>query len=230
VFNYITDIISLVFPETCAGCSRALLNTEKTICLHCLSNLPVRLSLKSKDLMQRFYGRLTLAEAHAFLLFKRKGLTQNLLHAIKYKGNQALAIELGLLFGIQCKALSMYSGVDLIVPVPLHKSKLRFRGFNQSALIAEGMSKGLEKPYNQNCVIRKIKTATQTKKNRMERWKNVEHIFGVSPDPYLEEKVKNKHILLVDDVITTGATLESCGQAILNAGAQKLSIACLALA
>ncbi|MCF6351683.1 MAG: ComF family protein [Cyclobacteriaceae bacterium] len=225
MFHRAADIINLVFPKTCAGCSRTLLNTEKTICLHCLSNLPVRLSLNSEELMQRFYGRLDLEEAHAFLLFKRKGLTQNLLHAIKYKSNQELAVELGLLFGIQSKALSMYSNVDLIVPVPLHKSKLRFRGFNQSALIAEGISKGLHKPYNENCMIRKVKTATQTKKNRMERWKNVDNIFQANP-----AGLKDKHILLVDDVITTGATLESCGQAILDSGAKKLSIACLALA
>ncbi len=225
MFQWTSDILQLVFPKTCAGCSRTLLNTEKTICLHCLSNLSVRLNFNSEELKQRLYGRLELEEAHAFLLFKRKGLTQNLLHSIKYKGNQELAVELGLLFGTQCKALSMYSGVDLVVPIPLHKSKLRFRGFNQSALIAEGLSRGLHKPYNENCMIRKVKTATQTKKNRMERWKNVDSIFQASSNV-----LKDKHILLVDDVITTGATLESCGQAILDAGAQKLSIACLALA
>ncbi len=219
------DIANLVFPNVCPGCKRPLLKTEKAICLHCLSNLPERLTLKNDELKQRFYGRLKLEDALGFLLFKQKGITQNLLHAIKYNANQELGLELGLLFGKRCKELSLLSTIDVVVPIPLHKSKLRFRGFNQSNLIAQGLAKKLEVGVDTQSVIRTVKTKTQTKKTRMERWKNVDQTFMINTT-----KLKDKHVLLVDDVITTGATLESCGQTILAAGASKLSIACLALA
>jgi len=225
MLDVIQDITNLVFPKICPGCKKPLLKTEEFICLHCLSNLPERLTIKSKELEQRFYGRLKLAEAHAFLLFKRKGITQNLLHAIKYNGDKKLGVELGKLFGKRCRELNLLSTVDVIIPIPLHTSKLRLRGFNQSALIGKGLAESLDVFLDEKAVIRRVNTTTQTKKNRMERWKNVDQTFKV-----VSSNLKSKHVLLVDDVITTGATLESCGQVILNAGATKISIACLALA
>lgn len=219
------DLVSLIFPQVCPGCNRTLLKMENSICLHCQSKLPKRLNLKTDELKQRFYGRLPLEEAHGFLLFKSKGVTQKILHSIKYSGNQELAVEMGELFGKNCTALHLFSTVDVIVPVPLHISKYRFRGFNQSALIAEGLATSLGASLDIWSVIRMIRTSTQTKKSRIERWKNVDKIFAV-----VTEQLKGKHVLLVDDVITTGATLESCGQTILDAGAVKVSIACLALA
>jgi len=225
VFNPLQDLSSLIFPYACPGCNRPLVKAEKSICLHCQSKLPKRLNFKNEELRLRFYGRLQLEEAYGFLLFKNKGLTQKLLHSIKYKGNQELAVEMGRLFGLNCKQQNLFSSVDVIVPIPLHKSKLRFRGFNQSKLIAQGLASALAIKLDENSVIRKTKTTTQTKKSRTERWKNVDNTFQV-----ISESLKNKHVLIVDDVITTGATLESCGQTILNTGAQKLSIACLALA
>lgn len=225
MLDLIQDITNLVFPNICPGCKKPLLKTEESICLNCFSNLPERLTIKNKELEQRFYGRLKLEEALAFLLFKRKGLTQNLLHAIKYNGDRQLGIELGKLFGKRCKELNLLSTVDVIIPIPLHVSKLRLRGFNQSALIGEGLGEPLRICLDEASVIRSVKTSTQTKKKRMERWKNVDQTFKVEGS-----NLKGKHVLLVDDVVTTGATLESCGQAILNAGANKISIACLALA
>ncbi len=225
MLDMLQDITNLVFPKICPGCKRPLLKTEESVCLHCIANLPERLTLKSEELKQRFYGRITLEEAYAFLLFKRKGVTQNLLHSIKYNGNQELGLALGTLFGNRCKELSFFSTVDVVIPIPLHKSKLRFRGFNQSAIIAQGLANSLDVPLDTASVIRAIKTSTQTKKNRMERWKNVDQTFKVS-----SVKLTGKHVLLVDDVITTGATLESCGQTILKAGAASVSVACLALA
>lgn len=225
MIDILHDIINLVFPKVCPGCKRPLLKLEDSICLHCISDLPERLTLKNEDLKQRFYGRLDLDEAYAFLLFKRMGIAQKLLHEIKYNGNQTLGLELGTLFGKKCEELSLYSNVDVIVPIPLHTSKYRFRGFNQSALIAQGLSSSLGILCDEQSVIRKVKTATQTRKNRMQRWKNVDQTFSVT-----SQKLKNKHVLLVDDVITTGATLESCGQTLLGAGVRKVSIACLALA
>ena len=219
------DLIGLIFPQVCPGCNRLLLKQEKAICLHCNSSLPVRLNLNPEELQQRFYGRLQLKEAYGFLLFKNKGLTQKLLHSIKYKGNKELAFELGKMFGTRCKELNLFSSVDVTVPIPLHISKLRFRGFNQSAIIAEGLAVGLGIEMNDEAVIRKVKTTTQTKKTRTERWKNVDNTFEL-----VSSSLENKHVLLVDDVITTGATLESCGQTILNGSTNKLSIGCLALA
>lgn len=221
----ISDIVNLLFPKTCPGCNKALLKEETSICLHCQSNLPRRLTFNKEELEQRFYGRLKIEEAYAFLLFKNRGLTQKLLHAIKYNGNQSLAVELGVLFGVNCKEQKLFSSIGVVVPIPLHKSKLRFRGFNQSALIAEGLANSLGVELDEESVIRKIKTSTQTKKTRTERWKNVDRTFMVG-----KSTLEGKHVLLVDDVITTGATLESCGQTILASGASKISIACLALA
>lgn len=225
MLKMIQDITNLVFPKICPGCKRPLLKLEDSICLHCLSNLPERLTLNTQELKQRFYGRLQLEEAFAFLLFKRKGITQNLLHSIKYNGNQKLGLELGVIFGDRCKSLDLFEKVDIVIPIPLHKSKLRYRGFNQSAIMAKGLASSLGILLDEKSVIRKIKTATQTKKTRMERWKNVDQTFNV-----ITNELQGKHVLLVDDVITTGATLESCGQTILEAGASKISIACLALA
>lgn len=219
------DLANLLFPHTCSGCNRPLVRAEKSICLHCQNQLPIRLNFGNEELKQRFYGRLQVEEALGFLLFKNKGLTQKLLHSIKYKGNQVLAVEIGRLFGLACKERNLLSSVHVVVPIPLHKSKLRFRGFNQSALIAQGLALALQVKLDEESVIRRTKTSTQTKKNRMERWKNVDSTFEVASG-YLE----NKHVLIVDDVITTGATLESCGQTILTSGASKLSIACLAIA
>lgn len=224
MFEMIQDITNLVFPKICPGCKRPLLKSENSLCLHCLSNLPERLTLNTEELKKRFYGRLQLGEAYSFLLFKRKGITQNLLHSIKYNGNQKLGLELGTIFGERCKSLGLFEKVDVVVPIPLHKSKLRYRGFNQSTLIAQGLASSLGILLDEISVIRKIKTTTQTKKTRMERWKNVDQTFKV-----ITNKLQGKHVLLVDDVITTGATLESCGQTILAAGAGKVSIGCLAL-
>lgn len=225
MIEMIHDFVNLVFPKICPGCKRTLLKTENSVCLHCLSSLPERLTINKEELRKRFYGRLNLEEAFAFLLFKKSGITQNLLHSIKYNGNQDLGLEIGMLFGKRCKKYSLFNTVDIVVPVPLHKSKLRFRGFNQSAIIAKGLAISLGVILDQKSVIRNIKTTTQTKKTRIERWINVDQTFKV-----VTPNLKGKHVLLVDDVITTGATLESCGQTILSGGAAKISIACLAMA
>lgn len=219
------EISNLLFPRVCPGCNRPLVKKERELCIHCLSGLPQRLHLKTDELHQRFYGRVKLDEAHAFLFFKRSGLTQKILHEIKYRGNQELAVEMGRLFGEQCTKQGMYKLVEIIVPVPLHKSKLRLRGFNQSELIARGMAEKLGVRVVPDSVTRLIKTSTQTKKSRMERWKNVERIFEAD-----YSVLKGKNVLVIDDVITTGATLESCVQSVLEAGALKVSIGCLAMA
>lgn len=225
MLKWIYDIANLIFPKTCAGCNKPLLKGENTVCLHCISELPDRLGINKEEVSQRFYGRINLEEAHAYLLFKRKGITQKLLHSVKYNANKELAKELGKMFGRRCKELGFFKDVDVIVPIPLHKSKLRLRGYNQSELLALGMAEEMDIILDQRSVIRNIKTATQTRKTRLDRWKNVEHIFEV-----INNDLKNKHVLLVDDVITTGATLESCAQTIMESETAKISVACLALA
>lgn len=221
----LTDIANLLFPKVCPGCQRPLLKSENELCIHCQTGLPVRLHLTSGELIQRFYGRVLLTEAHTFLSFSRNGLAQRILHEIKYGGNRELAIEMGRLFGEKCSELELYKSIDVIVPVPLHDSKLRLRGFNQSELIAKGLGEKLGVPVETKAVTRLVKTSTQTKKSRTERWKNVERIFETS-----QSALSGKHVLVVDDVITTGATLESCVQSILDAGAKKVSAGCLAMA
>jgi ComF family protein len=172
-----------------------------------------------------FWGRIKVENATAFLFYDKQSKYGHLLHEFKYKGYREIGIYLGELLGSRLNN-SSFNDIDLIVPVPLHFSKLRSRGFNQSEVFGQGLSKSLNKPVLGKALKRNVFTSTQTRKGRFDRWKNVEGIFQVS-DPDL---LKHKHILLIDDVVTTGATLEAAGSAILNIEGTKLSIATLAYA
>ena len=172
-----------------------------------------------------FWGRIKVENASAFLFYDKQSKYGHLLHEFKYKGYQEIGLFLGELFGSRLINTS-YNDIDLIVPIPLHFSKLRSRGFNQSEIFGAGISKALSKPFMGNVLRRNIFTSTQTRKGRYDRWKNVEGIFSVI-NP---ELIRNKHILLIDDVVTTGATLEAAGTEILKIEGTKLSIAALAYA
>ena len=217
------DFIDLVFPNCCPGCDQPLVSGEQHICTSCELDLPIY--PVNESIMNYFAGRLELSDARAYIKFYHGGIAQKLLHQIKYKGEQDLGKYLGKVFMEHLKREPSYKNVDVLVPVPLHKSKLRVRGYNQSEVLAKGMAEVLGATVDTTSVVRIKKSETQTRKDRAARWQNVSGIFEVA-----NEKIKGKHVLLVDDVITTGATLEACGEVILAAGASSLSVAALAAA
>jgi ComF family protein len=225
--DYFHDFINLIFPQLCPACGNVLYRYENVLCLNCLDELPRTRFHNDPDneVSQLFWGRVPVKNVTSFIYFNKGSRYQHILHELKYKGQQHIGIEMGRLFGNELKDTS-FSKVDVIHPVPLHYVKQRKRGYNQSELIARGIAEILHKPLETNLISRVINTATQTMKSRYERWENVEGIFKVARP----EKLENKHILLVDDVVTTGSTLEACASAVLDLEKVTVSIATLACA
>ncbi len=223
-----SNLIQLFFPDLCIICGNKLYTSEKFICLECLADLPkTNFYNESGNIVEQlFWGRVQIESATSFFFFRKGSKYQKILHFLKYKGLKEVGFEIGINYGFELQKNSHYASVDFIVPVPLHPKKLKQRGYNQSEWIARGISKVLHKPVESKNLVRKVYTSTQTRKTRFERWQNVEDIFKVS-DP---EIFKGKHILLIDDVVTTGATLEACVVAVQKAQNTKISIATLAYA
>lgn len=223
------DFIHLFYPELCAACERQLMQQEKHVCLDCKLNLPkTGFHLQSRNpIEQIFWGRVPLKAASAYVYFQKKGSVQRLMHQIKYKGKKEVAETLGRWYGRDLLSNPALASADHIIPMPLHGSKLKSRGYNQSEYFAKGLSNSLQIPLDTELLIRARKSETQTRKSRFMRWENVSEIFQVTDAAALE----HKHVILVDDVITTGATLESCAQTLLSAQpAVSISIVTLAFA
>lgn len=223
----LTDFISLFFPRYCEACKGALGNKEKHVCISCQYELPKTWSHKEQPnaISTKFYGKVKITHALAYYHFERKGKIQRLLHQLKYGGKPEIGILIGEWYGQELNEYGFDSHYDVIVPVPLHKSKLRRRGYNQSEQFALGLSANLEIPY-QNALKRVKSTSTQTRKSRLKRWENVEKIFEVID----KQTVESKSVLIVDDVITTGSTLEACVLAIQEAGAKSVGVCAIAAA
>jgi len=221
----LSDFVSLFFPEYCLGCSEGLVKGEEILCTKCLAELPHTgyIDIEENPIKEKFIGRLPVQNAWAFLRFRKEGIVQHLLHQLKYNNQSEIGIRLGKLFGHELKEKG-FSQFDLIVPLPLHASRKKNRGYNQSEKFAEGLSASLDIPVNSDCCVRLKNTQTQTRKNRSERWENVEFAFHVNERSVIE----NKRILLVDDVMTTHATLEACGRQLMDSGCKELSFACIA--
>jgi len=204
-----------------------LLKQEKTLCTVCWYHLPQTNFHNDKDnqVSQLFWGRAVIENATAFYFFSKGSRYQKIMHKLKYKGQKEIGIEMGIHFATILTGTD-FAGIDAIVPIPLHPDKLKTRGYNQSEMIASGMGRVFQKPLYRDVLVRTKASATQTKKSRIERWENVASIFMAKN----ENKIKNKHILLVDDVVTTGATLEACANKILEIENTKVSIATLAVA
>jgi ComF family protein len=217
----------LFFPHHCVACGTDTLNQDTELCWHCLGSLPAThfASLPANPLEKIFWGRLPIQAATALYFYTQNSLLQKTMHAFKYHRNQKLGIQLGRLLGENLLNAGRFQ-VDLLVPVPLHPRKEKQRGFNQAAIICEGISQVMKIPFKEGILQRPAPSETQTNKSRIERWKNIEGNFSVSNSHAIE----GKHCLLVDDVITTGATLEACGSALLNVNDVKISIASLGTA
>jgi len=226
--GYLADFVSLLFPELCAACRESLVANENLICTGCLFNLPfTNFHLQPDNIVaQQFWGKLPLKGAYALLYFTKGGKTQNLMHQFKYKGVKQLGNLLGNIAGEQLAKNEIFKTADLIIPVPLHKKRMIQRGYNQSACFAEGLSEKINAGFEDNNLVREVATETQTHKSRFARFENMKEVFNVKHP----EKLANKHILLVDDVITTGSTLEACGAELLKIPGLKLSIATIAYA
>jgi ComF family protein len=222
-----SDLLStLIYPHNCCGCGHHLGSTAQVLCWRCINQLPLTgFEQKSANPIENiFAGRIPVQRAASLLFFIKESLTQQLLHQLKYRGRQDVGLYLGKRMG---KAM-LDAGweVDCIVPLPLNPRRQARRGYNQAEVLARGISEVLEKPVENVAVIRTRNTATQTKKNRQQRWENVSEVFDLQDGHNLQ----GRHVLLVDDVVTTGATLEACGQVLLQIPGVRLSIATAAFA
>lgn len=228
LLDYPADLIRLFYPRICGGCETALVKGEQHLCLHCRMELPFTTfdNIKDNPVERIFYGRVMLEFATSLLFFSKGTKVQHILHNIKYNERKELAIFLGHILAQRLQQNPYLKDVSVIIPVPLHPQKLHIRGYNQSALFAEGMQDVWNIPIQTNNLIRIAETASQTKKSKIERWENVEQAFVLKNPAAL----KDKHILLLDDVLTTGATLEACASTILQATSCKVSIATIAFA
>ena len=207
-FTWLDAIIGLFYPSVCAACGCSLYRWEKIVCTRCKAFLPQTGYALNEDnpLARMFYGKVRLKAVTACFFFSKEGKVQHLIHELKYKGNTDAGIFLGLELGKSIKEAPLFQGVDFLIPVPLHPKREKERGYNQSLMIARGISEVTGIPIGDKFLARSVNTATQTHKSKEERWKNVKDIFEVRHP----ERLEGKYVLLIDDVLTTGATLEAC--------------------
>lgn len=221
------SLLHLAFPHICEGCGTDALPPAYALCSRCLASLPETHfhRIPGNPAERIFWGRLPLGFASAQYYFTRDSMIQRLMHGLKYEGQKDLGLFLGRMMGHSLLTAALIGTVDALVPLPLHPAKERKRGYNQAALLCEGMAEVLKKPVRKTVVARRVQTETQTKKGRTERWSNMDGKFALR-DPSAAE---GQHLLLVDDVLTTGATIEACGRALLEAKDSRLSVATLCI-
>lgn len=229
IFKNTTEgLLHLFYPQLCVSCNRALHRDEKTLCLHCILKLP-RTGFhnhKENKAANIFIGRVPIENTTSFVYFTKDSMVQDLLHTFKYESKKEIGTLLGKLLATELLSSDWIRDIDAIAAIPLYKRKERQRGFNQSEIFAKGLADELKIPVLKDAIVRTKHTESQTKKSRIERIENVSGVFSIID----KEKLSNKHILLVDDVLTTGATLESCAGELLKTEGVKVSIATIALA
>ena len=221
------SFLHLLFPHVCTGCGSDVLNEETVLCMRCVDAMPEsNFEMHPGNPVEKtFWGRLPLVGATAQFYFTKESLMQHLMHQFKYKRNKDLGLQLGRMMGEQILKSGRFT-VDALIPLPLFPAKEKRRGYNQATVLCQGMAESMNIPVLDNAIIRPQHTETQTKKGRIERWRNMEGKFIlVNPDA-----IRNKHLLLVDDVVTTGATFEACGNELLKAENVRLSLASLCVA
>jgi ComF family protein len=221
------SILHILFPHVCDGCGSDIIDEESSLCMKCIAGLPeTNFHLHANNPIEKiFWGRLPIVTATAQYYFIKESLMQHLMHLLKYKGNKELGRQLGRLMGLDLQKARRFNKVECLVPLPLFASKEKRRGYNQATILCEGIAEVMNAEIAADVIIRTQHTETQTKKGRIERWQNMEGKFELIKP----ESIRNKNVLLVDDVITTGATLEACGHELLQAS-PKLSIATLCFA
>ena len=220
-------MLNLLFPKVCSGCKTILLKREEIICTQCRHSLPIISHHNTKDgsMKQLFYGKFLVENATAVIKFQKRGITQELLHNLKYKGQQHISSFFGKWLGAELAIHTDYQNIEMVIPVPLHKQKLKKRGYNQVEGFGFEIAKALQVPYVDTILTKESKTDSQVFKQRFLRFQT-EEIFKIK-HPHL---INDKHILLVDDIITTGATIEKCALQIFKSKHVKLSIATIAIA
>lgn len=220
--NIFHSFLNLFFPDLCVVCNDRLTEGEQHICTDCLILLPrTNFHLQPDNRLEQFFaGRIPFQHIAAYAYFVKGGSIQSVIHELKYKRNPQIGTYIGQLCGENLRGSSFIADVDILVPVPLHPKREKERGYNQSLEICKGISEVTSIPIDSNTLIRKVNNKSQTKNSRFDRWKNVEDIFSITDSTAFQ----NKHILLVDDVITTGSTLESCAKEILKCDGARISI------
>lgn len=224
LLSVVHDFISLFFPRYCLACEQALVKGEDMICTGCLLELPRSGPGYDHAFFVRLHGRLPLQAMFTLYQFSKGSRVQHLLHALKYRGQSDLGVALGRLAGHELRQRGIHERVDLIVPVPLPEKRRRVRGYNQSERFARGLAEVLQIPCSDTAMRCVQKTQSQTRRGKLQRWLNVKDSFDVTQPDF----IAGQRILLVDDVITTGATVEACGVVLLSAGCKEISVACIA--
>ncbi len=220
-----SDFLGLFFPDCCLGCQGGLVRGEHRLCTRCLAELPV-VSATDTSLVERLMAVPGLSQAYALLHFHNRGMVRNLLHELKYGHHPDIGFQMGLLLAERLKNYEETRNCDMIIPVPLHRKRLRKRGYNQSACLARGLSRGLGISVMEDVLFRTRETSTQTRKSRFARWLNVRLAFEVRNPA----RIAGKRIMLCDDVVTTGSTLEACAGELIHAGAGSVVLCCMATA
>jgi ComF family protein len=226
--SLINNVLSVFYPDLCVGCQQVLQQNEKHLCLDCMLHLPeTNYHLDhSNPLTLLFAGRVPVKETASLLFFRKGTHAQHILHSLKYRGNKEIGAFLGEYYGRKLAESPLYQDIDLIIPIPLHPKKLKKRGYNQSEWIAMGLSKGLGLPYSNDFLVRATSTQPQTPKHRFSRWQNVKDVFQAAD----VEELAGKHVLVCDDVLTTGATTEAAIRKLLEVPGVRVSVVTLATA
>lgn len=221
------DFLALIYPDICQSCGNTLFRHENTICTYCLFHLPKTNfhSQQNNPVEILFWGRAGIYSATACYYFHKGSKVQHLMHRFKYRNQKQIGVAIGYNYGKELKSSTYFNTVEVIIPVPLHPKKQKIRGYNQSEMFADGLAKALNIPVNNRILLRTFFSETQTRKSRFARWENVKAIFDVE-----NEELSGKHLLLVDDVITTGATIEACVNSLNKIPGVKISIAAIAFA
>lgn len=223
----INSLFNLFFPPACLGCDQFLLANETVICTECRHNIPLtnqHLHLEN-EAMTKFYGRLPVEHVSSLMYFHKKGIVQELIHNLKYRGHQEVGTLIGNWYGTELQNCANLKDIDAVIPIPLHKKRLKKRGYNQVTTFGKMLSKHLNCPFDETILERIQHSKTQTFKNLLSRNEIKSHTFKVN----FSEVHYNKHFLLIDDVMTTGATLEAAGKTLLEIPNIKISIVCMAM-
>lgn len=222
------DVVCLLFPRLCIGCQEKEVDKGQFFCASCMVQVSFtdHFDQENNAVVQHFYGRIPLDHGAALVLFSEGGVVQKMIHRLKYNRDLSVGAFFGEYGGKLLQQPSKFNKIDLVLPVPLHISKLHQRGYNQSDVFGQALANTIKIPYDNRVLIKILNTSSQTRKSRQSRIDNVQNSIAITD----KEKIRGKHILLVDDVITTGATLEVCGKILLDNGARSVSVLSIALA